>query len=394
MTATLRRLVLKRFRSLQSAAVEFDNPTFLVGQNGAGKSNIVDALALLAEAMTSPLSAVLETRGGVGAVGHRSTSRGRVADVGLRVELAGLADAREATYAFELRCNKGYDYRVRREQCRCTAQDGTTSWFDRRGDAFRSSIETRLALASNALALPLVAGDERFAPVAQFLSNIQPYRIDPSALREMQDPDAGVRLRSNGSNAASVLRQLGPDARRHVREFLQTVVPGDIEVTPVRVQNKLSLKFMQQGEQSGTLTLEPHSMSDGTLRTLGLLAAVFQPNPPSVLIVEEPEATIHPGALGTILDVLRLAARSTQTIITTHSPDILEAPWIEDSHLRIVSWKGGATQVAPVSEATRTALREHLMDAGELLRANALLGADGLHPAQIDLFSNGQGNRR
>ena len=394
MTATLRRLVLKRFRSLQSAAVEFDNPTFLVGQNGAGKSNIVDALALLAEAMTSPLSAALEKRGGVGAVGHRSTSRGRVADMGLRVELAGLTAAPEATYAFELRCTKGYDYRVRREQCRCTAQDGTTSWFDRHGNAFRSSIETRLALASNALALPLVAGDERFAPVAQFLSNIQPYRIDPSVLREMQDPDAGVRLRSNGSNAASVLRQLDQDARRHVREFLQTVVPGDIEVTPVRVQNKLSLKFMQQAEQSGTLTLEPHSMSDGTLRTLGLLTAVFQRNPPSVLIVEEPEATIHPGALGTILDVLRLAAGSTQTVITTHSPDILEAPWIEDQHLRIVSWEGGATRVAPVSEATRTALREHLMDAGELLRANALLGADGSHPTQIDLFSNWQRNRQ
>ena len=387
MTATLRRLVLKRFRSLQSAAVEFDNPTFLVGQNGAGKSNIVDALALLAEAMTSPLSAVLEKRGGVGAVGHRRTSRGRVADVGLRVELAGLPDAGEATYAFELLCTKGYDYRVRRELCRCTAQDGTTSWFDRHGNAFRSSIETGPIVASNALALPLVAGDERFAPVAQFLSNIQPYRIDPSTLREMQDPDAGVRLRSNGSNAASILRQLDQDARRHVREFLQTVVPGDIEVTPVRVQNKLSLKFVQQGEQSGRLTLGPHSMSDGTLRTLGLLAAVFQPNPPSVLIVEEPEATIHPGALGTILDVLRLAARSTQTIITTHSPDILEAPWIEDHHLRVVSWEGGATRVARVSEATRTALREHLMDAGELLRANALLGADGSHLTQIDLFT-------
>ena len=202
-----------------------------------------------------------------------------------------------------------------------------------------------------------------------------------------------MRLRSNGSNAASVLRQLDQDARRHVRDFLQTVVPGEVEVTPRHVQNKLSLKFVQQAGQSGGLTLGPHSMSDGTLRTLGLLTVVFQRNPPSVLIVEEPEASIHPGALGTILDVLRLAAGSTQTIITTHSPDILEAPWIEDQHLRIVSWEGGATRVAPVSEATRTALREHLMDAGELLRANALLGADGSHPTQIDLFSNWQHNR-
>ena len=375
MTAMLRRLTLQRFRSLRSTTVEFDNPTFLVGQNGAGKSNIVDALSLLADAMTAPLAAALDKRGGIGAVGHRSTARGRVADMGLRVDIEGLAGAREATYAFEVRATQGYDYEVRREQCLCVAKDGRRSWFQRDGRDFQSSTRTQPALSPRALALPLVAGDQRFAPVEQFLSNIQPYRIDPRTLREMQDPDAGARLRSDGANAASVLRQLDSDTRQHLQEFLQTVVPGEVEVKPRRVENKLSLEFEQQGE-GAALRLGPHNMSDGTLRTLGLLATVFQPELPSVLIVEEPEATIHPGALGTILDVLRHATRSTQTVITTHSPDILEARWIQDHHLRIVSWEDGATRVAPVSEATRTALREHLMDAGELLRSDALLGAD------------------
>ena len=50
----LSRLVLQRFRSLRSKQVEFDNPTFLVGQNGSGKSNFADAFALLGEAMISP----------------------------------------------------------------------------------------------------------------------------------------------------------------------------------------------------------------------------------------------------------------------------------------------------------------------------------------------------
>lgn len=383
MTAMLRRLTLQRFRSLRSATVAFDNPTFLVGQNGAGKSNIVDALSLQADAMTSPLAAVLDRRGGVGAVGHRSTARGRGADVGLRVDVEGLAGVREAVYAFGIRPTKGFGYEVRREQCLCVAEDGTRSWFDRDGTSLRSTIETRPALTPNALALPLVAGDQRFAPVAQFLADIQPYRIDPRMLRELQDPDAGVRLRSDGGNAASVLRQLDEDTRQHVQAFLQAVVPGAVEVKSERLQNKLSLKFTQRGEEAA-LKFGPHSMSDGTLRTLGLLVAVHQPKPPSVLIVEEPEATIHPGALGVVLDVLRHAARSTQSVVTTHSPDILEARWIRDCHLRIVSWEDGATRVAPVSEATRSALRERLMDAGELLRGNALLGADqGATPAAL-----------
>lgn len=375
MTAMLRRLTLQRFRSLRSATVVFDNPTFLVGQNGAGKSNIVDALSLLADAMTSPLAAVLDKRGGIGAVGHRSTARGRGADVGLRVDVEGLAGVREAVYAFGIRPTKGFGYEVRREQCLCVAEDGTRSWFDRDGTSLRSTIETRPALTPNALALPLVAGDQRFAPVAQFLADIQPYRIDPRMLRELQDPDAGVRLRSDGGNVASVLRQLDEDTRQHVQAFLQAVVPGAVEVKSERLQNKLSLMFTQRGEEAA-LKFGPHSMSDGTLRTLGLLVAVHQPKPPSVLIVEEPEATIHPGALGVVLDALRHAARSTQTVVTTHSPDVLEARWIRDCHLRIVSWEDGATRVAPVSDATRSALRERLMDAGELLRGNALLGAD------------------
>ena len=375
MTAMLRRLTLKRFRSLRSATVEFDNPTFLVGQNGAGKSNIVDALSLLADAMAAPFAAVMDTRGGIGAVGHRSTSRGRGADVGVRVDIEGLSGVREAMYAFEVRPTQGYDYEVRREQCLCVAEDGTPSWFHR-ADKFRSNIKTHPAPAPNALALPLVAGDERFEPVAQFLSDIQPYRIDPRTLRELQEPDAGFRLRSDGANTASVLHQLDPGTRQHLQEVLQTVVPGEVEVKAERVQNKLSLQFTQRGARAAALRLGPHNMSDGTLRAVGLLAAVLQPKLPSMLIVEEPEATIHPGALGTILDILRHATRSTQTVITTHSPDILEARWIEDRHLRIVSWEDGATRVAPISEATRTALREHLMDAGELLRGNALLGAE------------------
>jgi predicted ATPase len=101
-------------------------------------------------------------------------------------------------------------------------------------------------------------------------------------------------------------------------------------------------------------------MSDGTLRALGLLTAVFQKPPPSVLVIEEPEATIHPGALGAVLDLLRHASRHRQVIVTTHSPGLLDAPWIEDRHLRMVSWHEEATRVSPVSEASREALRSHL----------------------------------
>ena len=124
-------------------------------------------------------------------------------------------------------------------------------------------------------------------------------------------------------------------------------------------------------------------MSDGTLRALGLLIAVFQTPSPSVLVIEEPEATIHPGALGAILDLIRRASKNMQVIVTTHSPEILDAPWIEDKNLRIVVWDKGASRVLMPDSSVRKAMKAHLMGAGELLRSNAL------NPS-LPLFKNEQ----
>lgn len=391
----LHKLSLLHFRSLPAAELEFDNPTFLVGQNGAGKSNVADAFAFLAEAMVSPLTSVLDRRAGLATVGYRSGPRGRRADLGLRVELDNLdEETSRAVYAFQLRGLKGYDFKVLRERCVVTRYNGRRNWFDRWEGTWKSS-EKSLdpALESRSLALPVVAGDTRFAAVWRFLSEMRVYRIEPTVLREMQDPDGGGRLRIDGSNAASVLREImrdSPDDWENIRGLLESIVPGVMDVKPKKLGNKLGLEFTQEWTTSRHVKFEAYNMSDGTLRVLGLLAAVFQRPAPSALVIEEPEATIHPGALGSVLDMLRHAGRFTQTVATTHSPDILDASWIEDRHLRMVSWDQGATRVTPVSETVRKVLKERLMGAGELLRSNALTAAEGSKPdpSIISLFED------
>ena len=392
----LRSLLLKRFRSFPSEEVRFDNPTFLVGQNGSGKSNLVDVFAFLSEAMASPLQAVLERRGGIAAVGtvrRRSSAEGRPGNLGLKVELQNLNEETDwAKYAFELRASNDYRFEVVREQCILGRQDGSRNWFNRRRSAFRSSVSSlEPALEANALALPLVGGEARFQSVLRFLSEMCVYRIEPEMLRGMQDLDDGTRLRSDGSNAASVLREIkrtSKDDWRIFLELLDSIVPGTTDVKPKKYGNKLSLEFIQKWTEKKRVRFGAFNMSDGTLRALGILAAVFQQRVPSVLVIEEPESTIHPGAVGSILDILRHAGRFMQVVVTTHSPDILDAKWIEDRHLKIVSWKKGATHIDPVSGATRTALREHLMGAGELLRANALAAAERAtgEPPKVVLF--------
>ena len=383
----LRRLVLHRFRSFPAEQVEFDNPTFLVGQNGSGKSNFADAFAFLAEAMASPLQAVLERRGGLATVGHRRSARGLPSNLGLAVVLDNPDDhTTRAQYAFVLRPMRGYGFEVVREQCVVQRSDGSGDWFDRSTSPRRSSISWESTADSlepvmepSALALPLVGGDARFQAVSRFLSEMRVYRIEPAVLREMQDPASGVRLRSDGGNAASVLRELqrkSPEDWKRMLDLLKSIVPGTVGVRPKKHGNKLMLEFTQDWARSERVKFEAYNMSDGTLRALGLLAAVFQRPAPSLLVIEEPEATIHPGALGSVLDLLRHAGRFMQVVVTTHSPDVLDAQWIEAEHLRMASWEEGASRIALVSEATRSVLKEHLMGAGELLRSNALTAGE------------------
>ena len=128
-------------------------------------------------------------------------------------------------------------------------------------------------------------------------------------------------------------------------------------------------------------------MSDGTLRALGLLMAVFQTPAPSVLVIEEPEATIHPGALGAVLDLISRASKTMQVIVTTHSPELLDASWIKDEYLRIVAWEKGASHILLPDDASRKVMKEHLMGAGELLRSNAL-NPSPLFKKEQDLGTN------
>ena len=381
---TLSKMGLGQFRSFRLAKVEFDNPTFLVGQNGAGKSNFTDALSFLSEAMASPLQAVFDRRGGTGTVGtvyRRSSTGGRAASLGLFVELEDLDEqTTSAAYGIRVKPKDNHDFEVKKEICRITMRDGSKKFFDRSNGAFKSNIPSlEPALEHNALLLPIIGGDARFQPVLRFLSEMRVYRIEPVALRNVQEPDSGIRLRPDGSNAASVLREIqrrSPHGFRKARELLAAIVPQTIDVTPKAHGKKLSLQFTQQWSTSKKVKFEALSMSDGTLRAVGLIAAVFQRPSPSVLVIEEPEATMHPGALGAVLDLVEHASRTMQVVVTTHSPDILDASWIQGRNLRILEWKNGSTKISPASDASQRIIGEGVMRAGELLRSNALTAAD------------------
>jgi len=390
------RLIVKRFRSFPNEVATFGNPTFLVGRNGAGKSNFADLFSFVGEAMSSPLQAVFDRRGGISAVRNRSSGRSYPPNMGIGIHMGAInGQVHSAHFAFEIKALPNYGFDIVREQCAVTQVDGTRYWYDRRGVEFRTNVQGLSPLLEpTALSLPVIGGDQRFAPVHRTLAAMRVYSIEPARLREMQDPDSGAALRSDGSNAASVLQELNRTSEQSVeliRQYLQGIVPNTTAVNPKKHGNKLSLEFVQEWANAKPLRFEAYNMSEGTLRVLGLLLAVFQAPAPSVLVLEEPEATVHPGALGAILDLIHHASRQMQVIVTTHSSDLLDgAKWLTDEHLRLVVWHEGASHLAPVADSVKSALRQHLMGAGELLRSNAMTPAPLFddRPDQLPLFEN------
>jgi hypothetical protein len=99
--------------------------------------------------------------------------------------------------------------------------------------------------------------------------------------------------------------------------------------------------------------------------------------------IEEPEIALHPAAAGLLRDGLREASRSTQVIVTSHSGDLLDDDQIDADSILAVYAEGGATHIAPLDRAGRTALLNRLYTPGELLRMDQLRPDPDSAPAKV-----------
>jgi predicted ATPase len=399
-TPFLTRVVLKNYKSIAVSGVDLRALTFLVGPNGSGKSNFLDALRFTRDSLRSSLDNALRERGGIGEVRRRSG--GHPTHFGIRLEFQLPATA--GHYAFKIGARPQGGYEVQTEECvilgpegaRFLVNAGEVKEFQLGGT--RNGVTPPAALRDR-LFLVNASGIPKFRPVYDALSSMGFYSLNPDRIRDFQPPDSGELLVRDGSNLTSVLRQLSTrdEARKlRIEEYLSSIVPGVSGVDVKDVPPKATLEFRQEvAGSSDPWRFFAGNMSDGTLRALGILVALFQSMDSAASTVplvgiEEPEVALHPAAVGALLDALREASLSTQVIVTTHSPDLLDSADIEAELLLAVHAEKGTTQIAPVDEASREAVRKGLYTPGELLRLDQLRPDTKLFgpksPKQLDLF--------
>jgi len=385
----LSRVKLKSYKSIAACDVELGPLMFLVGPNGSGKSDFIDSLRFVAEGLSTSLDHAIRDRGGVNEVRRRSS--GHPNHFGIRLDFR--LPTCSGHYAFEIGARKS-GWTVKNEECKLMTGPQLVEYQVRDGEVRRYTAEA-VAPAATADRLFLVnaSGHPAFRPLYDALSHMGFYNLSPDAMRDLQPPDPGELLRRDGTNIASVLSRLDarPDAKARRVEYLGKVVPGVTGVQPKTLGPKETIEFLQQvqGAKDPWRFLAAN-MSDGTLRALGILLALFQGGNGTttpLVALEEPETALHPAAVGVLIDSLRDASQRTQVIVTSHSPDLLDDRDVPDSAIIAVVAEENETRLGPLDAAGRETLRDHLYTAGELLRMGQLRpDPERSQPKQLDLF--------
>jgi predicted ATPase len=379
----LQRVVIQNYKSIAFCDVPLGPLNFLVGLNGSGKSNFVDALRFCRDGLRKGFEQAFRDRdSNLELFSHIPWPRPEPC-ISLRFELL-LADDRTAHYSFSLGPQTSRGFAVRREECTVASSDG--------GDPIKFSVDSGHVqtnfggppvLSDGQLYLIHAAGAPDIRPVYDALANLEFYDPEPRQMKAFPDSSgrSGI-LDSDGGNAPSVLARIETEdqwAKSRIEEYMRRILPGLTSIDAKAVQSYRFLDFIQSGIPVG---LFAKSMSDGTLRALAILIALFQriygSSTPTLVAIEEPETGIHPAAVGILLDSLIERSNFVQILVTSHSADLLDSKDLPSDAILSVEMSGGGTRIGKLDAASCSTLKKRLFTAGELLRM------DDLHPEPSD----------
>ena len=342
----IQRLEVTGFKSIAELSLEHVAPLMvLAGANGAGKSNVVDALAFFGAIVKRGASQAIRDFGGFSQIHCFKHHKQQRTTISFAVKIAIQGNL--------------YDYTLKimqidkQPQIAESLKVNDITVIDRKADA-----DTKIVLSeglplqvlpdypSDMTALMLLSQ----SPLYTFLTNINVFRIDPLAAKrpDSSNTDA-TALDSHGNNIATMLSVLEkkPEFRQQVLDWIELIVPSmeNVATEKQRLDGSTVITFKEEG----TRTRFPAQLiSDGTIYTLCILTAVLsRADQLGITIIEEPERGIHPKAIGELVQLMRENASLTHPLIlTTHSESVVRNLNLDE--LWLVSKEEGRTQLKSV----------------------------------------------
>ena len=372
------RVVIKNYKSIARCDVKLYPLQFLVGRNGAGKSNFLDALAFVRDALEDNLGQAFKNRQGPNEVRRRSG--GHPQNFGIRLDF-NLAEGVGGLFSFEVSAAKGEKFSVKRETAVMRNGETVTSYKTENGVLQADNPKQYPPVADDRLYLQSMATFSEYEPLFDALRTMGVYKLNPTEMSDFKQSDAETLLKTDGANIASCLADLDSGAKSRILDYLKIIVPFVSDFNPKGLYGD-SLQIVEFAQkvkgQKYPWRFPAINMSDGTLRALGVLVALLQKrkndssNFPLLVGIEEPETALHPRASASLLDALQEASEQRQVIVATHGVDLLDDEGISPDAILPVMRRDSETIIQRVPKVSADMMRKHLSTAGELLRQDQL----------------------
>jgi len=339
-TPLLKEIKLKNLLSFGSLStnLELNNLNVIIGTNGSGKSNLIDAISLLKAAPTA-LSVPIRQGGGIYdwlwrgandpnpiALMEVITPHAPTSNMDLRYQFSFTASNQRFELVDERLENKEahkkpepyFYYRYQNNQPILNNAENHQRILKREDvDPEQSILSQRKE-------------PDQYPELTWLGKQFEAIRIywewnfgRKAILRQPQSADApNDYLASDCSNLGLVLNKLRGNykVKKRILELMSEFYEG-IEDFDIKVEGGTVQLFLQEGE----FMIPATRLSDGTLRFLCLLAILCNPNPSPLICIEEPELGIHSDIIPIIAELLREASKVTQIIVTTHSDVLIDA---------------------------------------------------------------------
>ena len=390
----IERLDFYGYRSFEQATWEPGNLNLLVGPNGSGKSNLLRLLELISNVARGKLAESINQAGGMVPLLWNQEARSFGWKLTLKNEdFLPKSKLHLVVHDIEISSSFGSGYSIDNEGLASLKtleqgeteipdwvyrRDGTKAWFDNQGtkqdvstDEFNSdeSLISPGNFGPSPLTLRLTQGIIVSWCVYQTINVSQ-----DAPLRQPVITQPAESVLPDASNLAAVLHTFytsNRDFKQRIDEGMRAAFGDEfVEIVfqPASAQ-RIQLAIQWRSSKQPHAGLE---LSDGTLRFLFLLTVLASPEPPRLIAIDEPEVGLHPSMFPIVAEyAAEAAAEQTQVVLSSHSPEFLDAFTEHAPHVTVCHWEEGKTRLfslAPekLKKWLETYRLGHLFTSGDL----------------------------
>lgn len=343
----LKSIYLHNFKSFAEAELPLEQLTLMIGSNASGKSNALEALWILSQLATGrELSVILDgERRSDGRVRGGSAACPRVPFQSFELGCTYQAEKYELEY--RIMVHVGENISVENESLKRITRDKTEKLFEtldaRTSDDILvqylpDTYHSRLLCRRDVAILSRIHGliPKHSADLRDVVMDVQSFLVvlnkiflfqpEPWRMRDyarMGDKE----LRFNGENLSAVLYDLCKKQNRidDIRKIIDDLPDNGIEMMGFILTTARDVMLSLQ--EAGGVKIDARQLSDGTLRCLAILAAVYSEPEGSMIVVEELDNGIHPSRITKLLHAIQqiAAERHLTLVVTTHNPAVMDA---------------------------------------------------------------------